>query len=654
MLIAEESCWGIDVGRSALKAVKLKRAGDKVELVDVAVLDYLSESEQPPGATEIRQVLAEFRTRKKVGSSEKVAVALPGYTMFSRFIKLPSVESKKFEDVVKYEAASQIPFPMTDVMWNYYKAESAPAVEGAAAQEVEVGIFAVKHDVIKNHLADFDAAGVHVDIVTAAPLALYNFARFEMDIPEQVVLVDIGADHTDLVIMDGKKFYIRNLTVAGNDITKAIQDEFQLNFQKAEQLKIKVGKSKQAEKVFAVIQGVLRSLVDQISRSIGYYRQQTGSEKEFSHLVLLGNATRLEGLSQYFSDNLGMRIHDFFDIVNIELSRDLARDSVRVEVLKEHLPSLAVAMGLALQGLEKGLVDVNFLPTERKAERAIARKRPAIITAVGLVFLLLFLLSLTYSGRASRLAKVLDERIKPRHEELTKIEASIKKHSDYGDWALRVAQIKEFAERRQLPLKILNDFNSSVTSEVGLGAYPQQLDGRNIDEGNVYDEIKTEMKKLNRSKMWLLSLNIEAKEEREAETVDKEKSKQSKPLKPGEVPPLATYGISYETEAQVALIDRGGAQVTKAEVEKILAKPLSEKYGLDPSTLVVLPSENEIIKRLLPNPEMANKESDGSGSSYMRLLLKWRLPLKVTSEKSSPEGREGEPKEPEKKNEGER
>ncbi|MCX7704122.1 MAG: type IV pilus assembly protein PilM, partial [Planctomycetota bacterium] len=524
-MLMEQSCWGIDIGRSSLKAVKLRRVGEKVELADVAVLDYLSESEQPPGATEIRQALAEFRARKKVGGGETVAVALPGYTMFLRFIKLPAVETKKFEDVVKYEAASQIPFPMTDVMWSYYRTDGG-VTGGETAGETEVGIFAVKHDVIKNYLENFDAAGVNVDIVTAAPLALYNFSRFEMDIPEQVVLVDIGADHSDLVIMDGRKFYVRNLTTAGNDITKALQDEFKLTFQKAEQLKIKVGKSKQAEKVFAVIQPILRSLVDQISRSIGYYRQQTGSNVEFSHLVLLGNATRLEGLPQYFSENLGMRIHDFFDIVNIELSRDLARDSVRVEVLKEHLPSLAVAMGLALQGLGKGLVDANFLPTERRAERAVAKKRPAIIAAVGLVFLLLLFISMTYGGRASALRGVLEDRIKPRIEELVKTDGEVKKSSDYGDWAARVRQLNQFAESRLLPLRMLNDFNSAVTSsELRFGDYPARLEGRRYNE--IYDELRDEMKKLNRTKMWLLSLRIEAKEEREAE--EKEAKPSSRP-----------------------------------------------------------------------------------------------------------------------------
>lgn len=641
-MFAEQSCWGIDIGRSSLKAVRLRRIGEKVELADIVVLDYFTEGVEPPGAAEIQQALVEFRTKKKVSAAETVAVALPGYSMFSRFIKLPSVETKRFEDVVKYEAASQIPFPMTDVIWNYYRAGGE-----VAGEEIDVGIFAVKHDVIKDYLSNFDSSKVFVDIVTAAPIALYNFAKYEMDVPEQAVLVDIGADHTDLVIMDGDKFYVRNIATAGNDITKAIQEEFDLSFAQAEQLKMKVAKSKQAEKIFAVMQPVLNTLIGQIRYSIRYYRSQTKSDTEFRHLILLGNATRLEGLASYFADSLDMQIHDFFDIVQIDLSRDLARDSVRVEVLKEHLPSLAVALGLALQGQGKGVVDVNFLPPERRAERAVARKRPAALVAVSLIFILLFVMSLTYGRRASALKKALDEGLEPRYNKLSRLNREVKKASNYGDWAYRARQLKQFAETRLIPLRILNDINSVVTSAgLNLRAYPKRLDGRDYNE--IYEEIRPEMKRLDENKIWLLSLTIEATEKEGDETgmgTDEKKAekktrrRRKKSPKKGELPPLADYKLSYTVKMDVALIDKGGAQITKTKVEELLGRPLAEKYALDPSILVEVPTVNE-IKSLLSNPEKAKNQSDGSAQTYRRFTLKWKLPPDSAEEKRKEESDE--------------
>jgi len=633
-MFAEQSCWGIDIGRSSLKAVRLRRVGDKVELADIVVLDYFTEGEEPPGVAEIQQALAEFRTRKKVGSAETVAVALPGYSMFSRFIKLPAVETKRFDDVVKYEAASQIPFPMTDVMWGYHKVGGE-----VAGEEMDVGIFAVKHDVINDYLSNFDATRVFVDIVTAAPIALYNFARFEMDVPEQAVLVDIGADHTDLVIMDGDRFYVRNITTAGNDITRAIQEEFGISFAQAEQLKKKVAKSKQAEKVFAVMQPVLNTLIDQVRYSIRYYHSQTKRDVEFKHLILLGNATRLEGLARYFAESLDMHIHDFFDIVNIDLSRELARDSVRVEVLKEHLPSLAVALGLALQGQDKGVVNINFLPPERRVERTVARKRPAILVAVSLLFVLFLAMWLTYGGRASALKETLDERLNPLYRRLTRVSREVKKISDYGDWDARATQLKKFAEARLIPLKILNDFNS-VVSATGLrfGAYPERLDGRDFND--IYDEIGSEMKRVNEEKMWLLSLTIDA-EEKKIEEEKPEREERRSTRRPTtvrsekELPPLAGYELSYNVGIDIALTDKGGAQITKTKVEELLGRPLAERYGLDPALLVQVPPVNEILS-LLADAEKAKKQPDGSAQRYRRFTLKWKFPPD-TAEKT-PEG----------------
>ena len=58
-------------------------------------------------------------------------------------------DAKKIHDLVRYEASQQIPFDIDDVVWDYQILTS----EGSP--DVEVGIFAIRKDLIRKHLGDF-------------------------------------------------------------------------------------------------------------------------------------------------------------------------------------------------------------------------------------------------------------------------------------------------------------------------------------------------------------------------------------------------------------------------------------------------------------------------------------------------------------------
>ena len=52
-----------------------------------------------------------------------------------------------------------------------------------------------------------------------------------------MVLLDIGADNTDLIITDGNRIWQRNVPIGGNHFTRALTKELKLTFAKAEHLK---------------------------------------------------------------------------------------------------------------------------------------------------------------------------------------------------------------------------------------------------------------------------------------------------------------------------------------------------------------------------------------------------------------------------------
>jgi type IV pilus assembly protein PilM len=589
----------VDVGRSSLKAVRMRRLRDTVQINGVDIIDYYGSPDEQPSSAEVRQALAQFKQRNKIKATDMVAVAVPGYAAFTRFIKLPPVDDKKIADVVKYEAAQQIPFPLSDVIWGFQKVERAYE----PGEEIDVGIFAIREEIVRNYLADFDAAKLHVDVITIAPLALYNFARYEMDIPDEAVVVDIGADHTDLVLIEGGKFHVRNLALAGNDITKRLSDEFDITFLEAEKLKIKAAQSKQADKLFAVMQPVLRDFTAEIMRSLSFYKSRA------KQMVLLGNATKLEGLAKFFASNLDVKINRFFDIVHMELDHD-----VDLALLQEHLPSLGVTMGLALQALGKGPSSANLIPQKLYKQRQIERKQPMFILAAALLFLLVLFMYFSASSQDSALDKTLKETGQVL-DNSKKLQRRIKKLKSHAPVQKKSLELIEFARRRNVPIEIINSLNQSVPTN--LGAIPEKLRGVFRDEGLYPPYPDSEMEMVNRDKVWLLDL--------EMKTVHEPKDK---------------AGIDVTLTA--AVVAEGGEMATVERLNRLFVKQLAKEFGVSAESIRV-PVEVPSIRSLTLN-QRHDQVPDGSNQSYYKFRLNWRVPFKKMAKKKPKEAPAGEGK----------
>src|SRR5262249_45550488 len=147
------------------------------------------------------------------------------------------------------EAKQQIPFPLEEVVWDFQRIGKGTVSDGFAL-ETEVGLFAMKRDMIHRALQQFKDVNVEVHVVQMAPLALCNFVAYDQlrkganDQDEEgaekecVVALDIGADNSNLVITDGEKvIWQRPIPLGGNHFTRALTKEMKLTFAKAEHIK---------------------------------------------------------------------------------------------------------------------------------------------------------------------------------------------------------------------------------------------------------------------------------------------------------------------------------------------------------------------------------------------------------------------------------
>jgi type IV pilus assembly protein PilM len=381
--------WALDIGQAALKALKLV-PGDDPETVEAAAFDYvehpkiLSQPDADPD-TLIREALATFMDRNDLKGC-KVAISVPGQAGLVKFIKLPPVEKKRIPDIVKFEAKQQIPFALEEVVWSYQQIGDDEEGGDDDFTMAEVGLFAMKRDQINRAILPFRAAGIEVDIVQMAPIALYNFITADQlkgsDLKGSVVLLDIGADHTDLIITDGTRIWQRNVPIGGNHFTRGLTKELKLTFAKAEHLKRNATKAPDPKAVFTAMRGVFNDFASEINRSIGFYSSVNKTSK-IVKVIGLGNGFKLPGLQKFLQQNL-----NGLDVERLDGFARLVGDEVKAQPqFIENMPSFAVAYGLALQGLARSPLRTNLLPPEIEQVRLIRAKKPWVLAASALLML---------------------------------------------------------------------------------------------------------------------------------------------------------------------------------------------------------------------------------------------------------------------------
>ncbi|HID22813.1 MAG TPA: type IV pilus assembly protein PilM, partial [Planctomycetaceae bacterium] len=449
--------WGIEIGQSALKAIRLRYAEAAGQVIAIA-FDYVPHAKilsQPDAVPHelIAQSLETFLSRNDL-KGDLVAIAVPGSTALARFISLPPVEAGKVGDIVRYEARQQIPFALEDVVWDYQTIGKA-VEESGYILGAEVGLFAMKREQVMQHLQPFLDHKIEVELVQIGSLAVYNFLcydqmglRADQDLVAQdayTIALDMGTDNTALVITNGEKLWIRNVPIGGNHFTRALTKNMKLTFAKAEHLKCNATKSPDPRAVFQALRPVFNDYVSEIQRSIGYF-SSVNRDARVSRVVGMGNGFKLAGLQKFLHQNLQC------DVERVETFESLVGDMVlSAPLFQENIMSFVVPYGAALQALKLTHIHTSLLPSEIAIARTIRRKKPwAVVTAASL----LLGLSLSTFGYSTVANSVSAERFGQAEQAAKEFTSKVSGFKSSYDQAVgQHAQLVEQGEKLLAPLR---------------------------------------------------------------------------------------------------------------------------------------------------------------------------------------------------------
>ncbi|MGB7329207.1 MAG: type IV pilus assembly protein PilM [Rubripirellula sp.] len=432
MARSSSGVWGIEIGQTALKALRCSLVDGEPVADAFDFIEYPKILSQPEAVAEelVADALEQLLERNDA-ISEKVCISVPGQSGLAKFFKPPPVEVKKIADIVRYEARQQIPFDLADVVWDFQMMPGSMVEEGYAL-ESEVGLFAMKREQAYRQMTPFDEANIEVDQVQLAPLALYNMLAFDRmhervdagvfdsdDPPPSTVLLSIGTDSSDLIVTNGFRIWQRSMPIGGNHFTRQLTKDLKMTFAKAEHLKRNAREAVDPKLIFQTMRPVFNDLVTEVQRSIGFFRS-IDKKADIKELIVTGNTVKMPGLAAYLGKNLGFDVH-----VLDRFNRLGGEDVLSIPTFRDNIPTFAVCYGLCLQGLGVSQIHASLVPREILTQRMIRAKKPW--TLAGLAALMVGM-SAHYVLTEKSWATTHDDLWKAPQAEVTRMKAYSDEH----------------------------------------------------------------------------------------------------------------------------------------------------------------------------------------------------------------------------------
>ncbi len=387
----------------------------------------------------IQELIAERGFTARLAS-----VCAPGFHVFSKFVKLPPVDSAKVSQIIQYEAQQNVPFPLAEVVWDYQ------IIGAAAGGEMEVLLVAIKTDVVEGLFRVAEAKGIRLQHVDVSPAALANAFRFNYsDQDGCTMLLDIGAKTSTVLFFEKGKVYARGISIGANSITQDFATESKIRFNDAEAFKIQHGlvslggayeepeDPKQAA-IAKVARQVMTRLHIQVNQTIQFYRSQQGGGAP-QRLVLSGGASIMPYTAQFFNEKLNVPVEYFNPLRNVQLG-----PAVNVDELSGVAHAMGELVGLALRNLAQCPIELNLLPKSSLKRQQFEQKKPYLLASlfslVGVVAALGFFARSLGDDKEAALTQISDKvtPLQSKETQLNSANAALKKAQEdanyYREW----------------------------------------------------------------------------------------------------------------------------------------------------------------------------------------------------------------------------
>jgi type IV pilus assembly protein PilM len=212
---------------------------------------------------------------------------------------------------------------------------------------MDVLLVAAKKDKINDYSGVIAQAGRQPAVIDVDAFAIQNAYEVNYDIEPGVVtvLMNIGASAVNINIVAGtSSVFTRDISTGGNAYTEAIQREFNLSFEHAEQ--VKRGQTVDGvgpDDVRPVLRAVTENVLLEVQKTFDFYRATAPSDR-LDRVLVCGGASRTEGLLADIGERFALPVEQLNPFRRV--SFDAGRFGIEAG---EAEATAVVAVGLALR-----------------------------------------------------------------------------------------------------------------------------------------------------------------------------------------------------------------------------------------------------------------------------------------------------------------
>lgn len=365
----ESSVLGVDIGSSSIKAVQLKKKGNK------AILETYGELALGPYAgvsvgqatklprEKIIQALRDLLAEKEVKITTKnCGVAIPFHASLLTVISLPPIKEKDLENMIPIEARKYIPVPISEVTldWSVIPKLEVKNWKSEVSDEIQEN----KNDKDKNQKSGVDVllAAIHNNalsdyqkIIVEAELdpsffeiELFSSIRSVLNEGETAMIIDVGAASTKLYVVERGVLRSSHIVNKGaQDMTANIARLNSISFEEAEIAKRTLGMSSVEGGIN--VKDAVNVISDQIFSEANrvLFSYQSKAKKNMEKVMLVGGGSTLRGWKELAAQNFNVEVVSGDPFSKVEAPAFLE------DILRQTGPEFAVSLGVALRKLKE-------------------------------------------------------------------------------------------------------------------------------------------------------------------------------------------------------------------------------------------------------------------------------------------------------------
>lgn len=301
--------FGLDIGRSFIKVVQAKVAGDNKLLTAAGSVPTPSGGMQSDSQIELKKISESVKECVKLAKAEgnSCNVSIVESQAVTRLVQMPNLTDKELSSAINWEADKYIPLPLKEVNLQYKVVTRYPVGDDKGGK-MDVLLVAAPKRVVEKYLQVVKDAGLKMAAIETESAALAR--ALSRGVEAGLVLVSFGSVSTEVVaVREGNVIFTRSIATGGEALTRAIMAEFNLQHQQAEQYKHAYGlvESQLGGKVANVLKPVLEVILGELTRAIEFSKTHMQAN-QLARIAICGGGAYLPGISEFITRRTSLEV----------------------------------------------------------------------------------------------------------------------------------------------------------------------------------------------------------------------------------------------------------------------------------------------------------------------------------------------------------